>query len=398
MNIFVAIASSHMQYVGGLLSCTEVDREDGDKFFIQHGSHGYMARNELGTEFLDKPNYDAILLLDADMRHSEDALAKLRAHNLDIVVGHYFKRQTDPMQSALLALNPDMFWPCFPLMDIPDSGLVEVGAGGFGIALLSRKVVEEVCTYLGGPNELFMNGKVPGLEREGVFGSDVRFFLAARQLGYTVWMDAGVESLHATTAWLGRQLYGKIRDDLKLIGGTLGILAHDVEENGVSLEAFKARKNLLEQYRAALIRDKLEPAKTAGDDKNLAHWSVQLYKMDARIEEMYDWITWWEKYPRIDSPGLLPQVETEQDLQLALQNRRGAPGVAAPEKAQAQRRGVYQRQSEDFVDELQKHGDGGSSDETVRPDRSGSGGGGSEGQGPELREPDGGEPPAGRPD
>ena len=393
MNVFVAIASGHTQYVGGLLSCTEVDRGPGDKFFIQHGSHGYTARNELGTEFLDKPEYDAILLLDADMRHSEDALAKLRAHDLDIVVGHYFKRQTDPMQSAVLALNPEMFWPCFPLVDIPESGLVEVAAGGFGIALAKREVVLAVSDYLGGRDELFTNGSVPGVKEAGTFGSDVRFFLAARQIGYKVWMDASVESLHATTAWLGRELYGKIRDDLKLIGGTLGILAHEVEVNGVSLEAFKARRNLLQQYREALIKNKLEPAKVAGDEKLLAQWSVQLYKSDARIEEMDEWIAWWEKYPRIDSPGLLPQVETEQDLHLALQNRRGAAGVEAP--AKAQRRGVYQRQSEEFIDELTRAGDLGAGDTELRPDRGGSGASGSEGQGPEPRQPDGGEPAGG---
>jgi hypothetical protein len=163
-----------------------------------------------------------------------------------------------------------------------------------------------------------------------------------------------VESLHGTVMWIGRDLYNKLRDDTQLVGEMLGILAHDVEVNGVSLEAFRSRRRLLGQYRDAIIRERLEPAKVSDDQAKLANASVQLFKCDARIEEMDEWISWYEKYPRTDTPGLLPQTDAEDVL---LEQRTGHPDVKSEKDARASRERVSSKIAKDFVDELQKPGD-----------------------------------------
>src|SRR3990170_4355481 len=146
MRTYIAVTSSSQQYVSGLMTCFEMERSDGDA--------------------------------------------------LDIVCGHYYKRKTSPMESAILEL--DEGWPLLPMFDPPREGLHEIGSGGWGIAFMSRKVIDDVAANMPNGDPLFSAGQVPWASPGETLGPDVRFYLIARKLGYKVWLDASVHSAHAT--------------------------------------------------------------------------------------------------------------------------------------------------------------------------------------------------------
>src|SRR3990170_2056430 len=120
MRTYIAVTSSSQQYVSGLMTCFEMERSDGDALYPRYDTQGYVAREEHARMFLGEP-FDAMLLLDADMKHQKDALERLRSHGLDIVCGHYYKRKTSPMESAILELDEGL--PPPPLFSPPREGL-----------------------------------------------------------------------------------------------------------------------------------------------------------------------------------------------------------------------------------------------------------------------------------
>lgn len=213
MKIYVAGVSGERQYVKSLKSFYELQVRAGDiKNVPERVIRGDIARMTLCDSFLES-DCDAILMLDMDMCHPEDMLEKMRAWDVDMVTAHYWKRST-PMESVC-SVSPDGTWPYLPLdMDTtPLEGLIEVASTGFGAVLIKRKVIEDVKESLGGTHP-FALGEAPEMSNgEHIhFGSDMRFFHKARALGYKLWLDCGLESLHASTFWLSRQLYERLRE------------------------------------------------------------------------------------------------------------------------------------------------------------------------------------------
>ena len=82
MKVFIAAVSSEMQHVGSLTSCYELKKEEGDALYIEHRTRGDVAREAMLDSFLEKKEFDALLMLDADQRHPKDMRERLRAHDL----------------------------------------------------------------------------------------------------------------------------------------------------------------------------------------------------------------------------------------------------------------------------------------------------------------------------
>jgi len=163
---------------------------------------------DLCDAFLRGP-YDALLMVDMDMLVPPDGLEKLRAHDLDMVSGHYFRRDTSPLMSICQVIDEERNAQV-PLVDVPDSGLMEIAMTGMGFVLIKREVIEAVWRI---PNIVhpFAPGPVPEMGHNELYGQDVRFFFYARKLGYKLWLDAGVECMHGCTVWLSKYLYDILR-------------------------------------------------------------------------------------------------------------------------------------------------------------------------------------------
>ena len=101
MNVLVAGVSSEIQYVDGLLSFRGLAIGANDEAVVHKGATGLYARKAVCTEFLNQKRFDALFMLDLDMDYPKDTLARLREHDLDMVTGHYYRRQLGMMASVI---------------------------------------------------------------------------------------------------------------------------------------------------------------------------------------------------------------------------------------------------------------------------------------------------------
>lgn len=212
MRVMIAGASEEKQYLKSYRSFRDMTIRDGDILIEpEEFTRGDITRMSLCDHFLENREYDAILLLDLDMVHPKNLLEGLREHDVDMVTAHYWKRKT-PMESIIGTGDK---WPYLPLKEpFPTSGLMEVSTTGFGAVLIKREVIQGVSGLIPKGEHPMAIGPVPELANgEVAMGSDMRFFYYARQSGYKLWLDCGLESLHACNIWLSRWLYGKIREE-----------------------------------------------------------------------------------------------------------------------------------------------------------------------------------------
>ena len=336
MRVYIAGATEARQYVKSYRSFVNLIREPGDEAFEpKEFSRGDVTRIQYGEEFLRRKEFDAILLLDLDMIHPPDLLQRLRAHDLDMVTGHYFKRGSKPMMSVCSVGDE---WPYEPMFDIPSSGLHEIANTGFGNILIKREVVEAVNATLEKREPVFALGPMPELTGDhGSFGSDFRFLRKAKDLGYKLWLDASLESAHAATVWQTRALYEILRPHQmrewseywsKHLGAYGGL-------HGMDKQAAQMR---LKQLEVALKQARDQAAK----------WEDKIKVIEGQIAER-------EFDTKIDAqkPMKLP-VLSKEEVDRLVAKRHEVPGGHDPEEVKEAREKIYQREAQEFVDELQE--------------------------------------------
>lgn len=358
VKVYLAAVSSETQHVGSLTSAYEMKRRTGDELYVEHRTHGYVARESLLEDFRKRTEFDAYLALDADQRHPADMLERLRTdmetHNLDMVCAHYYRRETKLIQSLCYELG-DGTYPFLPFLHPPKAGLHEIAWTGLGCVLIHRRVIEAVWQTLPEGQTPFAIGTLPDEANDYQnWGSDVRFFLIARRLGFKLWLDAGIESLHAVTLWLGHKSAEKLIEYREWADAAHPLWEERVRLRGMNLEALRQRQRILEARRMGLFQQ-AEPLKGNPDPQaraQLDQVSVAIYQMDGRLLEVGAWIEVMEKYPRVTKPEDLPTtVEWSAD--------ETADREATLAEAQAVRTAAYHTQAMDIVDELPKlRGDG----------------------------------------
>lgn len=313
MKVLLALASHEVQHVGSLRSFYQIHIQDGDERADEWKTRGDVAREKFVGHLLKNDAYgpdDAILLLDADQRHPVDLLDKLRAHDLDMVCAHYYRRETRPVQSLCYELGDGRF-PFMPFLDPPTEGLHEIAVTGFGCVLIKKKVLQAVAATLPPGMSPIAIGPLPEVVGDyGNWGPDYRFFYLARKAGFKLWLDASVESLHGVTLWLGHKSARKLIDYEGWANAAHDLLEQRLELYGVTPEAFKQRKRVLEARQRHLVAE-FEEAKAAwpNDDGKRDELSGALYIMTGRLKEMDAWIEMSEKYPRVEHPGQLPTTD-----------------------------------------------------------------------------------------
>ena len=362
MKVLLAIASSEVQRVGSLRSCYLIRKEPDDELVDQWRFRGDITREAFVDYFLGNDKYtddDAILLLDADQLHPADMLEILRAHDLDMVCAHYYRRNTSPIQSLCYALGDGTF-PFLPFEPgkIPREGMHEIATTGFGCVLIKKKVLKAVqATLPPGANPVAI-GPLPELVPDhGNWGPDFRFFIKARALGYKLWLDASVQSLHSVNIWLGHQSADLLIDHFDWANAAQEILILRLEMYGVELEAFKQRKRILEVRKNGFIEqaEKLRKRKEDGEVVDVSEEytiSISIYEMDGRIKEMTAWIEWAEKYPTIDRPDKLPTTKNQEKLTTI------ADLVSGRDEAKKERGEAYIEQAMEYIDMLPNVDDG----------------------------------------
>jgi hypothetical protein len=360
MKIYISAVSSDTQYVSSLTSVYDMARRTGDDLFIEHRTRGDVARESLLEDFRKKKDFDAILCLDADQRHPKDMLERLRTdmetHNLDMVCAHYYRRDVGLIQSLCYDLTSDGTYPFLPLLDIPREGLHEIAITGLGCVLIHRRVLEAVWATLPKGQSPFAIGTMPDEANDHAnWGSDFRFFILARRLGFKLWLDAGIESLHAVTVWLGHRVADKLMDYTKWADGSQDLFEERIKLHGMNIEAINQRNRILSARRKDMDVKALEVnamrEKATTDEEMQAAYnravevSTAAFELDCRIKENNAWLEVLNKYPAILAPADLPNNVTweKQD--------HSAEGTTPDEIAQI-RGEMYRQNAADIVAEL----------------------------------------------
>ena len=360
MKVFISAVSGDMQYVASIKSLFELEREAGDELFIEFRTRGDVARESMLEAFLKRKEFDVLLMLDADQSHPKSLLKQLRAtmeaQDLDMVCAHYYRRETALIQSLCYELTGDGTYPFIPLLDMPRAGVHEIALTGMGCVLIQRRVLEAVQATLPEGMSAFAIGTLPNEANDHQnWGTDFRFFIMARRLGYRLWLDANVESLHAVTLWLGHKSADKLMNYTKWADGTHELWEERIKLHGMNIEALKQRDRILEAREKGLnqtaeqVNMARQNAKNEEDMKAAldaaTEVSLAMYEVWGRRKEIAAWIEVIAKYPQVVTPDQLPTTETweKQD--------HSAEGTT-PEEIAKIRGDMYRHNAADIVSEL----------------------------------------------
>jgi len=347
MQILVAGLTSDRQYVRSLHSFMALELEDGDlKIFPESGMRGDVARITMCNELLRNEQFGALMMCDLDMVLPGDLVTRLRAHDLDIVAAHYFKRGTNPVQSVC-AYSPDGTWPFIPLYDIPDSGLHEMAVAGFGAVLIKRHVIEDVKASLPEGTHPFAIGPMPEMTdgEHGNFGSDYYFFTRARRCGHKLWVDFSpdLECLHYYHGLINREFYRimKPHQTEEHLYHFQANLKKGVEIHGMNENALENRIKTLE-LRHKEVGNQLEVLK-----KTHAVIYGQLYeaKIQLRAEQ-------GKNNPEIKKLGNVPVFKSREDAEKALATRDKTTTGLGEEEIKEHRMAGYQEQTQEILDAI----------------------------------------------
>lgn len=303
-------------------------RQPGDALFWQATNQGEIGRQIAVDQFL-ATDYPLLMMCDLDQDFPPDTLEKLRAHDLDMVTGHYMQRKTSTLKSVWM-YTIDGNWPYIPYLynQIPQDGMHRLASSGLGCVLIKREVVEAVKNYLSHwePNSNpFEIGKVPEEAiHYGTWGSDMRFFYYAQRLGYELWGDASLDIPHAANIWVNRDIresfqYNPYQDANRLNKEV--VLATIMSKGKMTLNAFYARKMALEGVLGqsplpeGMNRDQLE-----GQLNEVMMWIGQ-------IEQDAPPLGFLERWYRDPQPALpdgtpvkFPTFKSKEELDAALSN------------------------------------------------------------------------------
>lgn len=156
----------------------------------------HIARNDLVGEALDR-GADRILWVDGDMNWSAGAIARLLAHDVDIVGAAV------PRKEATISWNVRFLDDADPaeVLPHPEKGLIEVATLGTGFMMIKRRVFELLAERL--PPTYAYKDRDTGKKRTVFYeaplawGEDTRFCnLWREQVGGKIWVDPQIAMQH----------------------------------------------------------------------------------------------------------------------------------------------------------------------------------------------------------
>lgn len=122
-----------------------------------------------------------LFFVDSDVVYPKDTLARLLAHDKDVVAGHYKMKTAPPMGMAF-----DLDGTRIPIEAMPHT-LFELGAIGCGCMLIKLHIFEKL-------ERPFFQVRIEGDDL--VVSEDVWFCDRVRRAGFQVWCDPTIELYH----------------------------------------------------------------------------------------------------------------------------------------------------------------------------------------------------------
>lgn len=152
--------------------------------------YGYnvdQVRN-LIADWIVKGDYDYLFAVDYDIAFPADTLAKFLSYDKDLVSAVY--RQRDPSKQVLelFQSNGRGGYDHIPYENIKGKGLVEIGACGFGCALVKKKVFVDI----GYPQFQYRSA----INHADTFSEDLDFCRKATAKGFKLYADTSVTCDH----------------------------------------------------------------------------------------------------------------------------------------------------------------------------------------------------------
>jgi len=140
------------------------------------------VRNHLVGQVLNSGmDFDYVLWIDSDSVFSVQQVEELIKHDKDIVSGLYYKRRAKDLEAVAFQDVGDKY-----ISIIPESGLQEVEAVGFGFILMKQKVIEEMFKEYGIRQFEFQYFD----ESNEYKSEDITWCERVKKLGYKIWLDA----------------------------------------------------------------------------------------------------------------------------------------------------------------------------------------------------------------
>jgi hypothetical protein len=204
----------------------------------------YTARNAIADEAVNG-GYDYLMFIDSDCVLPKNAIARLLSHNKDIVSGMYFQKGA-PFLPVIYRKNEMGLFDV--IADYPENALIEADGIGMGVCLIKtdvlRKVIDKNHTDvkldkaatewlteqaktrgmtrleilkeitkagvidMDVPKELYNQFYVyvksvkgpfdPYIYPNGIYvnAEDLAFCIRAKDIGYKIWVDTGVQAQH----------------------------------------------------------------------------------------------------------------------------------------------------------------------------------------------------------
>ena len=337
MKVYIAGISGEQQYGKSLRTFWEIRLQRGDLKQDRFSGRGDVARTLAGEEFYERKEFDAIALYDLDMLHTPDNLEKLRAHDLDMVSGHYYARNARNIHSIWCEVG-DGRYPFPPMTHVPRAGLHQIGMTGAGCVLIKREVYEAVQNYLPKGDHPFAIGPAPKLTGDyRPLGTDWRFFTIAQHLGFKLWGDADVEARHGVVFWLNHEMADRMRDPKKELERVEEFLKIFREERGMDKPTLELRVKQLEGKKQELLQQKAQA------EQNIDFLTRQLIAVNAVIGDELWLLEQWkdEQFPKAP--------ENERAAELA--NRTTLPDATEAEAKEA-RSSVLSKEATGFIEDL----------------------------------------------
>lgn len=181
-----------------ILCAYDAKTRDGDLAVYSVAGTLIFDQREKLVEHALEGNCDYILFIDSDMRFPKTTIARLLAHDKDIV-GVNATTRTIPVKPTAKYLEIDLekkenHWK--PVISKGKTGIEKVTAIGCGVMLVKAEVFRKT------PQPWFWFYQLPGGK---TLGEDVHFCVAANDAGFETWVD---HDLSLEIGHVGQYTYG----------------------------------------------------------------------------------------------------------------------------------------------------------------------------------------------
>ena len=184
-NILIAIPTAKNIEATTFKAIYDLIVPDGYETHFQffYGYQVDQVRN-LIADWVVKGPYDYLFAVDSDISFAPDTLVKLLSHDKDVVSGLYIQRIQGQHTLEIFESNNEGGFTHMPYDKLKGKGLTEVGAVGFGCALIKKNVLVDI----GYPQFYYKSA----IDHAHTFSEDLYFAKMCQQKGFKIYADPSI--------------------------------------------------------------------------------------------------------------------------------------------------------------------------------------------------------------